>query len=330
MAATTGFTSPPRTTTEEGAERRVGIELEFAGVDLKQTADIVANCFGGAVEQLNRFYFRVGGGEQGTFSVELDAELLKRRAYVSLLTELGIEVPDGLLDPLEDIVASVAGTVVPVEVVTPPLPLSALDMVSPLEQKLMEARALGTNASLLHAFGMHLNPECPSLSTDWLLSLLRAFLLLFDWLKREIDVDFTRRLSPFIEPFPPEYIRHVLNPSYVPDFATFADDYLRFNPTRNRALDLLPVLAEVDEARVRSAVGADHKVNKRPALHYRLPNCLIDEPDWSVALEWNRWVEVEKLAHDQERLRSMSMAYLNRHPGGGEEWLEKITKWFDV
>jgi hypothetical protein len=53
---------------------------------------------------------------------------------------------------------------------------------------------------------------------------------------------------------------------------------------------------------VRAAVEAPENVRPRPTFHYRLPNCLVDDPSWSFALEWNRWVEVERLAEDPVRL----------------------------
>ena len=88
------------------------------------------------------------------------------------------------------------------------------------------------------------------------------------------------------------------------------DDYLRHNPTRNRALDLLPVLAHLDRDRVLSQAEGKHLVKPRPAFHYRLPNCMVDEADWTLASEWNRWVMVERLAGDPERLGRMSRRYL--------------------
>ena len=48
-------------------------------------------------------------------------------------------------------------------------------------------------------------------------------------------------------------------------------------------------------------------VKGRPTYHLRLPDCRIDEADWSLALEWNRWVWVERIAEDaplMDRLRS--------------------------
>ncbi|MEM6354465.1 MAG: amidoligase family protein, partial [Pseudomonadota bacterium] len=67
------------------------------------------------------------------------------------------------------------------------------------------------------------------------------------------------------------------------------------NPTRNRPLDLLPILADLDADRVRAALPSE-KIKPRPAYHYRLPDCRIDDAAWSPRDEWLRWLAVERLA----------------------------------
>jgi hypothetical protein len=129
-------------------------------------------------------------------------------------------------------------------------------------------------------------------------------------LKRRTEVDFARRVSPYINPFPPEYVRLILAPDYPPTRQRLIDDYLAHNPTRNRPLDMAPVLAHLDRDRVHHRVQENHLVKPRPAFHYRLPNCMVDEPGWSVAAEWNTWVEVERLAADADRLAAMSRDYV--------------------
>ena len=90
--------------------------------------------------------------------------------------------------------------------------------------------------------------------------------------------------------------------------AAFIDDYLAANPTRNRDLDLLPLLHYFDETRVR-AVLPNEKINGRPTFHYRLPDARVSDPGWSIAPDWNRWVCVERLAADRERLDAVGAAY---------------------
>jgi hypothetical protein len=89
---------------------------------------------------------------------------------------------------------------------------------------------------------------------------------------------------------------------------TLIDDYLIYNPTRNRELDMLPLFAWIDEERVRDAV-ADKRINPRPTFHYRLPDARVDRPDWTVTTEWNRWCVVERLSARPEKLAAMAQAY---------------------
>ena len=51
-------------------------------------------------------------------------------------------------------------------------------------------------------------------------------------------------------------------------------------------------------------------MSPRPAYHYRLPNCRIDEPGWSIAAEWGRWVLVERLAARPDFSERLSRTYL--------------------
>ena len=61
--------------------------------------------------------------------------------------------------------------------------------------------------------------------------------------------DSTRAPLGFADPFPIEYARLLAAPDYWPDIPSLIDDYLAFNPTRNRDLDMLPLLLHFDEAR---------------------------------------------------------------------------------
>jgi hypothetical protein len=164
-----------------------------------------------------------------------------------------------------------------------------------------------------------------------LLDHLRAFLLLYPWLRERAEVDMTRRISPFVNPFPPEYVRLVLEPDYPATAERLIDDYLSHNATRNRALDLLPALACLDEKIVKSRADDPHLIAPRPAFHYRLPNCMIDEPDWSLAQEWNLWVAVERLAHDKSMLARMSWDYLKADKNSLrpfiDHWPDALGKW---
>jgi hypothetical protein len=301
---TQAFADPPWTRTQAGAPRRVGIELEMNGIDLDAAAACVA-APGFAVESRGRYERRILGDPAGAWTVEVDSSFLKRmgRAPRDRGTLKG-----GVETGAEAAVALVVGSVMPVEAISPPLPLARLPEVEALVARLRAAGARGSTDALVNAFGLQLNPEAPRTDADALAAILKAFLCLHDWLAARARVDFSRRLTTFVDPFPRAYVRLAVRPEYRPDLGGLIDDYLRWNPTRNRALDLLPLLAHLDEARVREAVR-DPRIKARPAFHYRLPNCEIGRPGWRIAPSWNDWVEVERLAADPGRLGACGEAY---------------------
>lgn len=298
------FARPPRATNARGEIRGVGVELEFSGITLRDAAEAVRRVVGGEVVEDGPFELRVATGGTGDYRVEVDATLLRDRRYMRALEEIGVPV-DHLADleePIEEIVGWIAERFVPLEVITPPLPLDQLDSVESLRRALAARGARGTGSRWRYAFGLHLNPEVPSLGVASLLAHLRAFLVLYDWLVEASRIDLTRSLTSFIDPFDVAYRRLVLSPSYEPTLEEMAADYVAHNPTRNRPLDLLPLFVHALGPEVATAIPEHEPLSARPTYHYRLPNCRLDEPDWTVAEEWNRWVEVERLADRSEEL----------------------------
>lgn len=296
---------PPAPDTDEGQPRRIGVELEMIDLTVAEVSRIVADAVGGEICEDTRYEHRVSGDDAGDWGVELDYEYLKelgrRDPADDELTALINEAAEGVL-------RTGAETVVPVEVVSPPLPMRRLADVQRLVGKLRNAGAKGSGAGLSYAFGMQFNPELPKLDAATVRSYLKAFFCLYDWLLKRSNVDLTRRLTGFSAAFPGSYVRKVIDPDYQPSLARLIDDYLDENPTRNRALDMLPLFLHLDEDRLRAVVD-DPRVKPRPTLHYRLPNCEIDRADWGVHLAWNDWLEVEKLACDAKRLEQACGAY---------------------
>ena len=307
----TTFQLPPIVRNAAGEVRKAGFELEYAGLSLEATAIIIRHVFGGRHFAPQASVQRVTGTRFGTFKLEIDSSVIKDRKYEQPLRALGLD-PESLggASYVERAVAklfAVAG--VPFEIVTPPIPITDLAPLDKLRRHLRTNEAEGTRAMPWYAFGMHINPEIVSDEPAYLLSVLRAFVLLYPWLKRRTDVDLSRRVSPYINPFPPAYARLILSPDYPQTTGRLIDDYLAHNPTRNRPLDMAPVLAFLDGDRVAARVQQKHLVKPRPAFHYRLPNCMVDEPDWTIAREWNTWVAVERLAADRDRLAELSRDY---------------------
>ncbi|MFC3229238.1 amidoligase family protein [Marinibaculum pumilum] len=288
----------------DGRLRRIGVELEFGNLTVGEAAAIVQRQFGGQVAVTSPHLAWVTGAEAGDFDIRLDSRLAHAEAATG----------DDLLDLLQREAAEVAGDVLqvwtPCEISAPPMPLSALPMLDRLADALRAAGAHGSGARPHYAYALQLNVEVRSLEAAAVLRLLQAFLLMEDWLRRQCLRDLSRQLTLFVRPFPEAYRRQVLDPGYAPDWQQLIRDHLAANPTRNRDLDLLPLFAHVRPDLVDALVD-DMKVSARPAWHYRLPDCRLDEPGWSIATEWRRWVAVERLAADDRRFARVRRAFLD-------------------
>jgi len=315
------FPLPPRPRRGDGAWRRVGVELELAGLRPWTIAEVTREALGGSVEPHTAVHLRVLGTVLGDLDIELDFALLQRMANERTA---GSGAPEWLLEVGEwttELMERVASQVVPWEIVTGPIPLPELHRLDELIGALREAGALGTRHAPHYAFGVHLNPELPAYDAETVAGLVKAFLCLKDWLRQRERPDLTRLVTPYIADFDDEWVARTVDPEYRPSLSELIDDYLVANPTRNRSLDLLPLFAWLDEPRVRRAV-ADPLVKARPTLHYRLPNCEIDRPGWGLGDIWEDWVEVERLAADRDRLAAMGRAY--------RQWLQRFRVPFDT
>lgn len=319
---------PQHTLNPAGAERRCGVELEYTGVPLQRAAELMVELWGGSISWRHGYHATVHTDALGDFTVELDV------GWMQKLSEQASE--DHRLDQLplaktaDKLLFPVISSVAPNEIVSPPVPFSRLHQLDALIDRLREAGAKGTGESIVYAFGVHLNPEVPSFDTAVILRYLRAFLLLYEWMKHAMDIDSTRKLTGFARAFPMDYVKLLLSPDYQPDLPTLTEDYLRHNPTRNRALDMLPLLMYLDRERVRREVP-DPLVSPRPTFHFRLPNCHIDRAGWRLSDAWDYWLEIEALAWDEPRLHTMQTAFLSHYRNPlhlfSESWRKQTQAW---
>lgn len=315
------YPQPPLTTNADGDLRRVGFELEFSGITLDDAADAIREALGGRISSKTAAESVLEVDELGEFNVELDWDYLKRKAVE--------EDPEISESAWLELMSQAASLLVPVEVVCPPIPLDRLELLDPMVDALRRAGAIGTEESLLAAYGVHINTEIPSLDSETLHRYLRAYALLQWWLVDAHGVDPARRLSPYIDLYPEAYLHRVLTCD-TPGMNQLIDDYLEHNSTRNRALDLLPLFKQVDASRIERDID-DPRVNARPAFHYRLPNCQIDRADWSLSQSWSTWLVVERLAAREDDLRQLGSEFeAAQRPLLGvnrAEWVERIQAW---
>jgi len=329
----TTFRMPPQRKNAAGEARHVGFELEYAGVTLKKSAAILLKTVGGRIEEVNPYHYKILDTPYGTFTLILDFQFLVESGLSRWLHTVGLDqaLEPHVVEGIERFIADLSEAVVPYEVSTSPLPIDSIGVIEEVKEALRRHGAMGTKADPLYAFGFHINPEVTVISVEEILRTMRAFFILYDELVEELKPDMTRRLTPYIDPFDEAYMRLLLDESYDPSMPQLIDDYLEYNPTRNRALDLLPLLAFVDLDRVMGRMEGE-KISPRPTYHYRLPNSRVDEADWHTWEAWNSWVLVERLAADTEALASLGTEYLGILDSPfsiflKERWREKVKRW---
>jgi len=311
--------------------RHVGFELEFSNIDIKEIVSIMEKEFNLQANKINNYLYELHS-EYGDFILELDFELLTKQKLQTKAKELcqkiGIDISKEEINSIENFIAELSRDIVPYEISTPPLPLDKIELVENIVEKLKQNNARGTKHKIYYAFGLHINIEVISVEVKSLLAYLRAYVILQDFINKDAKIDLARKITPFIDNFKNDYIKYILDENYDPSRDKFIEDYLKFNPSRNRSLDMLPILAFLDEKRVRKVLP-NEKIKPRPAFHYRLSNSNIGEKNWKVSNEWNRWILIENLANNEESLKQLSTEYLKYLDKfiNLESWEKKVAKW---
>lgn len=297
LAIATETSSAAIRTVPGGVIRRVGVEIEFMGPSAHVAAGVIARALGGSIDAEDPHAFRISGTRLGDMRIETDLRYVHPQRHPNLGLRLGHRAAAWL--------GAVVSPFVPRELVTAPLPIDRLPELDGLIDILRASGARGNGAVLLDSLGLHFNIDPPRLDAATIAAFLKAFLIMSERLRQDAARG-SRRLAHALPPdYPRAYIRQVLAPDYWPDLPDLTMDYLAANPTRDRALDLLPLLAYLNDERVRSALPHE-KIGARPAFHYRLPQVHLSDPEWSIMPDWHRWLVVERLASDPEKLSTIS------------------------
>ena len=309
------FPLPRITKNDNGVERQVGLEFEFSGLTLKQSSELLAKVYQSAsVTVKNEFLHTVEVPDVGEFQLEIDSIMLKNKQYEDHLKKIGIDISGSEVShTIATGLARFSEGLVPKELVTPPIPLSKLSTLEEVREQYHRAGAKGTQSSWTAGFGLHINIESPDTKASTVLAYLQSFILLYEWICKKSNIDLTRRVLPYIKEFPKDYATHILDLNYQPTEASLVADYLKFNPTRNRALDLLPIFKHMNPKLLQDAPIEHDLVKPRPAYHYRLPNCSIGNPKWQIADEWRYWIKIDDLANEPDQLHRLQEAYIQLH-----------------
>lgn len=312
--------------TKDGSERRVGVEIELSGLGYEELVSLCSKLLGGESRIKARYVSEVEI-DLGAFTIELDSDPIKD---LDLQDERLPESVRELGGHAMSVIDAAAEKIVPLEIITPPLPFSELERVEMLCDELREAGALGSRESIYYAFGLQLNPELPDLSPTTLLRYLKGFAALYEWLKARHQIDISRKLTTYIEPWSSAYIDLLISDDYAPHMEQLMKDYLHYNPTRNKALDLLPLFAHINKDLLAGYVE-DTRIKSRPTLHYRLPDCDIDNPRWHFSSVWNDWVVLEQLVANAQDLADFTQVFREsrklRLRNLTRSWVETTNQW---
>lgn len=292
---------------------RVGVEIEFAGLDTTEAAMVLARAIGGDVEVESPHRAHVRATPLGNVELELDMRYVHPLEDDSGLIERALEGAGMRIKAAELI-----SPVVPVEIVTEPLAPCQFAELDRALAALVEAGAVGTGARALYAFGVHLNVALRG-GSERAIRVAAAFTFAERWIREQWTVDPSRRVVPFIDPYPKGWrvdLAEAMEGGRMPDLDAFIRLYADYNPTRNRGLDLWPLLGHLAPETSRRALGERVK-NARPAFHYRWPDSRLGEPGWSPWDAFGRWLLVERAADDDGRLERLRAASHGAESGKG-------------
>lgn len=312
--------------TDDGKERKVGVEIELSGLGYEDLVLLSTRLLGGEAKPVSRYVSEITT-DVGAFAIELDSDPIKD---LDLQDQRLPESVRELGGQAMSVIDAAAEKIVPLEIVSPPLPFSELERIETLCDELREAGALGSREALYYAFGLQLNPELPDLKASTLVRYLQAFAALYEWLKARHQIDLSRKLTSYIEPWSSNYIDLLMSEDYDPDMDQLMKDYLHYNPTRNKALDLLPLFAHLNSELLARYVK-DERIKSRPTLHYRLPDCDIDNPLWHFSTVWNDWVILEQVAANAGDLAALVTEFRNSRKLSfhnlTHSWLDTSDQW---
>ena len=123
---TTNWPLPPRQTNHKLEPRRLGIEIELAGLDAITSANTVQECFGGRLNVVSQHRVEVLDTALGDFLVELDFKYAHgddpNCTWRTLLGDAG-------------------SMILPMEIVCPPVVITQVDALESLVRALKDAGA---------------------------------------------------------------------------------------------------------------------------------------------------------------------------------------------
>ncbi|QPM90424.1 amidoligase family protein [Pseudooceanicola algae] len=299
----------PQRRDNDGNTRLLGVEVEFGGLTEDEAAALLADLFDAEIER------------DGTDLTVSDTPFGRCKIYIDTAYRKQVDSDFGRA------ALDLARNLVPVELVTSPFDPADLARLDALLVTFEDNGAFGTNRGILLGYGVHLNVQIASPEVGHLWSVLTAFALTEPLIRRAYPIDISRRLLPFVDRYP-RSLRDALAKGPPADTRQLTKIYLDHAASRNHALDMLPILAHLDPQLIRRQFGDGSAISARPAWHFRMPDCRIEDPSWSLGAEWANWVAIEALAEDRATLDRLCAAWIDHRrdlTSTGTDWAETVS-----
>lgn len=284
-----------------GDDVAVGVEVEFVGLSARAAIEALRASLGGSIAEEDAHAFSLRDSAIGGVAIELDLRHVHPH-----------RAAPGLLKPRNGRTAAWLGTlvqpIVPREAIFAPRPSGRLSEIDEAIDVLRAAGAKGDGKTLFDTLGLHFNIAACRLDVAAIRSTTLAFARLDSWMRADIARGDRRLAAQLAAPYPEAYREALEHGSAHQSQADFVDLYLTHNPTRRRALDLLPLLLHLDPERVRARLPFE-KIAPRPVFHWRLPVAHVGRPHWGVMEDWGRWLAIEAEAARIEAAGTSAGAY---------------------
>ena len=271
-----------------GEQAAVGVELEFTRLGARAAGDALRRSLGGVLEIEDRHAVHLRGSEIGDLSIEIDLRHAHpHRDSTGVWPRLG---PRGAA-----VLGTLASPFAPREIIFPPRPPQRLGDIDRAVEILRRAGARGDGSATFDTLGLHFNIAAHRLDVATIRRTTLTFARRDAAMRARIAGDDPQLMARLAPPYPRRYVDRLRSADAGQSIAEFTDDYLAFNPTRRRALDLLPLLLHLDAPRIRAALPRE-KIAARPVYHWRLPVARVERPGWTVLDDWNDWIELDAAA----------------------------------
>lgn len=199
---------------DEARFKRVGLEVEFSGLEMDEVLEILQEELGGKLERVE---------EQDTFYYKLKKSRLTRTEEAE---KVWIHFEGNETNPDEKI--KDVSKIKTIEVTTSPIHWEGVKIFDSAISRLKKAGAIGTTED--NAVSIQVNIEVatkdkPQFSVETLLSLLRNYYSEENFAMIEKEIPLPQVRKPYVGAYSEEMMKRILDPDYRPSLREFYNDF---------------------------------------------------------------------------------------------------------